>query len=187
MIAPSAGLPSNPMASATTSQPTNIWNSILGIDSAEAKAPTYKKYDPANPMIQNGQKWVAPLDWVHSLPGGQSLTRVDFANSLPGNDDGFVSYRHPENLTVLKGLDAQEFKIVLSHELAHTIAYQIPSRPDLKAPFGKGPFVTPYAKKNAEEDFAETYMSYVLKTPMGKEFDPKIAALKDILNQVSKK
>lgn len=54
-------------------------------------------------------------------------------------------------------------KYILYHEIGHTVDFynnHVSKRKD--SPFGKGPFITSYAKKDAHEDFADTFADLMM-------------------------
>jgi hypothetical protein len=120
---------------------------------------------------------------ARTFPGCEHVT-VYAADSLPGTDEGYVPYRSPSAVTVLKGLPASELRLVLAHECGHVVDFNLSPRRSASAPFGHPPYVTTYAKTAAIEDFAETYREIVLGRPIAPEEGKKVQAVCQVLGNV---
>ena len=139
------------------------------------------------PTIMSGSIALTPLQFIQSLPGGGAVKKVDFVDRLPGGDnDGYVTYRSPSHISIRKGVDTSDpeyLKLLIAHEVGHSIAYSLANRPDLQKPWGTSGYINNYAKKNSEEDFAETYAHWVLKRTIPKELKAKIDWLMQNIHQ----
>lgn len=62
--------------------------------------------------------------------------------------------------------DLKQFFHTLYHEIGHHVFYEVITQKEKKRwvteVYPESPFVTPYASRNASEDFAETYATYLL-------------------------
>lgn len=108
-----------------------------------------------------------PLKDVNSV---KSITVVpEIASDRPGWVTRGRAFDH--NVTNFMELsrkelaDPKDFRKVLIHETGHTRDFESAwfgmfREDSSKDPFGKGPYVTDYAKTNRHEDYAETYAYY---------------------------
>lgn len=108
-----------------------------------------------------------PLQDVNSV---KSITVVpEIASDRPGWVTRGRAFDHTVTnymeLSRKELADPKDFRKVLIHETAHTRDFESAwfgtfREDSSKEPFGKGPYVTDYAKTNRHEDYAETYAYY---------------------------
>jgi len=131
------------------------------------------------------------------LPHLNELTRIVYAdtyktddsqyivghivlNPLTGKYDTVIIYRQPPDVDDLR----REIKVTIAHEIGHNVYFNVldgATRAEWEclSASSRG-YVTNYAKRNVEEDFAESYAIYIVDPELLRGLNPdKYAFLRD--------
>ena len=95
---------------------------------------------------------------VDDMPGCDQYISDVLVQDLADHDGAYSPYTRI--LKVTYGLDLDRLRYSIAHECGHAIDFATSLK--RREHFGYGSFITDYASLSAEEDFAESYVNYVL-------------------------